>query len=332
MSHSGKGQKRKRSLEDSPVDLTVMKKARSCLLSLQQELEGIEETAGEITAIMEQVEVLQGILGTTQKPILAFSSVSKSDLKNLGIDHKFLQIQTDKLEALLKVGNAQDSHIQQLCYRISRIYRHVSMRFDPGARMILDAVLLTVAEISSDGDAKLPVAILPGMRIATGDGISLKNPNTDFEIWFTGNVDYGLCTYEQEDVRKDWALNADIDNIRLLAKSSIFLTQGKRVQDKPLYDFMPQAISQAAALCEVTGTTALKFCLTDGRKWIFSVFFKDDAGNRVCYEGNSFPILEPSPDVNEAAWKESVHRVVELVYHWLVDDKDPRIDPLYVLF
>jgi hypothetical protein len=68
--------------------------------------------------------------------------------------------------------------------------------------MILDAVLLTVAEISSDGDAKLPVAILPDMRIATGDGIALRNPTTDFEMWFTGNVDYGLCTYEREDIRK----------------------------------------------------------------------------------------------------------------------------------
>ncbi|KAJ7715910.1 hypothetical protein DFH07DRAFT_862573 [Mycena maculata] len=332
MSQPGKGHKRKRSLQDSPVDLTVMQKARSCLLSLQEELEGIEETAGEISAIMAQVEVLQRILGTAKKPKLSFSSVSKSDLKNVGIERKFLQIQTDKLEALLKVGNARDSHIQQLCSRISRIYRHVSMRFEPGARMILDAVLLTVAEISSDGDAKLPVAILPEMRIATGDGISLRNPTTDFEMWFTGNVDYGLCTYEQEDVRKDRVLNADIDDVRLLAKSSIFLIEGKRLQDKPLYDFMPEAISQAAALCEVTGTMAVKFCLTDGRKWIFSVFSKNDAGNRVCYEGNSFPILEPSPDVNGAAWKESVHRVVELVYHWLVEDKDPLIDPLYVLF
>lgn len=196
--------------------------------------------------------------------------------------------------------------------------------------MILDAVLLTVAEISSDGDAKLPVAILPEMRIATGDGIVLRNPTTNFEMWFTGNVDYGLCTYEEEEKYKDHVLNADLDDVRLLAKSSIFLIEGKRLQDKSLYDFMPEATIQAAALCEVTGTKAVKFCLTDGREWIFSVFSNDDAGNRVCYQGNIFAILEPSPD-NEAAWKESVHRVVELVYHWLVEDKDPLIDPLYVL-
>jgi hypothetical protein len=52
--------------------------------------------------------------------------------------------------------------------------------------MILDAVLLAVAEICTDGDAKLPVAILPEMRIASGDGILLKNSTTSFEMWFTG--------------------------------------------------------------------------------------------------------------------------------------------------
>ncbi|KAJ7228122.1 hypothetical protein B0H12DRAFT_232808 [Mycena haematopus] len=69
--------------------------------------------------------------------------------------------------------------------------------------MILDAVLLSVAEISSDGDAKLPVAILPKMVIAFGDGVLLKNPTTSFEMWFTGDVDYGVCTYEREDQYKD---------------------------------------------------------------------------------------------------------------------------------
>jgi len=70
--------------------------------------------------------------------------------------------------------------------------------------MILDAILLTVAELCSDGNPELPVAILPEMRIATGDGVLLKNPTTDFEVWFTGNVDYGVCTYEKENADKGW--------------------------------------------------------------------------------------------------------------------------------
>lgn len=46
--------KRKRSLQDSPVDLTLMKQARKCLVALQEELDGVVETSSEITAIMTQ--------------------------------------------------------------------------------------------------------------------------------------------------------------------------------------------------------------------------------------------------------------------------------------
>ncbi|KAJ6611501.1 hypothetical protein B0H10DRAFT_363709 [Mycena sp. CBHHK59/15] len=331
---SNKGHKRKRSLQDSPVDLTIMQKARTCLVSLQQELEGIVETSDEITAIMTQVDALQAILGTAKKPKLGFSSVTTNDLINIGIQRKILHFNAPHLKKLLTDGSAApDQIVQQLCLRISRIYRHVSMRFEPGSRMILDAVLLAVAEICADGVAKLPVAILPEMRIATGEGVLLKNPTTAFEMWFTGNVDYGMCTYEEEDVRKDRVLNADIDGVARFAKSRIFLIEGKRVQDKPLYDFMSEAISQAAALCEVTRTTAVRFCLTDGRKWIFSVFVKDDHGNRVCYEGSVLAILdlELDPEGIHLAWEHSVHRIVELVYHWLVAEADPLTDTLYQL-
>ncbi|KAH9953295.1 hypothetical protein BC827DRAFT_1249215 [Russula dissimulans] len=67
--------------------------------------------------------------------------------------------------------------------------------------MILDAILLTIADISLDAKEKLPVAIFPKMRIASGDGVLVKNPVNQFEVWLTGNVDYGVCTYEDEEDR-----------------------------------------------------------------------------------------------------------------------------------
>jgi hypothetical protein len=80
-------------------------------------------------------------------------------------------------------------------------------KFEPGARMIMDAILLTVAEISTVGTAKLPVAIFPELRIATGDGVNVVNPTTGFKLWLTGQVDYGLCTYIDGSMRrKDWQI------------------------------------------------------------------------------------------------------------------------------
>ena len=64
--------------------------------------------------------------------------------------------------------------------------------------MILDAVLLTIADISLDAQEKLPVAIFPEMQIASGDGVLVKNDNNLFEVWLVGGVDYGICTYQYE--------------------------------------------------------------------------------------------------------------------------------------
>lgn len=62
-----KGHKRKRSIQDTPVDLTKMQLARQRLSALQEELSGIEETETEMEEIMKHVDALQGILGSTKK-------------------------------------------------------------------------------------------------------------------------------------------------------------------------------------------------------------------------------------------------------------------------
>jgi hypothetical protein len=64
--------------------------------------------------------------------------------------------------------------------------------------MFLDAVLLTIAGISLDAKEKLHVAIFPEMCVASGDGVLVKNPKTQFEVWLVGNVDYGIFTYQHE--------------------------------------------------------------------------------------------------------------------------------------
>jgi len=82
--------------------------------------------------------------------------------------------------------------------RIQDIYRHVNMDYEPGARMILDAVLLSLAKIASSDETQLGVAILPEMRIAVGDGVQVINPVSQYEIWLTGNVDYAVIQYTDE--------------------------------------------------------------------------------------------------------------------------------------
>jgi len=63
-----KGHKGKRSIQDTPVDLTKMQLAQQRLFALQEELSaGIEETETEMKEMMKHVDALQGTLGSTKK-------------------------------------------------------------------------------------------------------------------------------------------------------------------------------------------------------------------------------------------------------------------------
>ncbi|KAJ7630063.1 hypothetical protein DFH06DRAFT_1224789 [Mycena polygramma] len=309
---------------------SVMSNARACLLALQQELDSVDQSTPMILAIQARVDALQAMFGTEERPNRDFASATKSDLANLGIgQHKLRFNPTELGQLVAEKRAASEQQILYLCARISRIYCYVDI-LQSSARMILDAILLTVAEICANGDSKLAVAILPGMRIASEEGILLKNPAASFEILFSGAVDYGVCMYEDESER-DFVLNAGLEDAGQSAKSRIFLVERGRLENKTLYDFIPEAISQAAALCEVTRAMAVKFCLTDGRKWIFSVLVTHPSGQRVCYTASALTILEPrlDPEGRDAPWERSIHQIVELVHHWLVADGDPLLDVLY---
>ena len=76
MVESTKSHKRKRSLQDSPVDLTKMKMAMQRVQALREELAGIEETEGEMEALMTHVNSLEEILCSAKKPVRGFLLVS----------------------------------------------------------------------------------------------------------------------------------------------------------------------------------------------------------------------------------------------------------------
>jgi len=60
--------------------------------------------------------------------------------------------------------------------------------------MILDAILLALAEIAST--QQKGVAILLEMRIAPGDGVQISHPVSGYKLWLSGSVDYAVIEYE----------------------------------------------------------------------------------------------------------------------------------------
>ncbi|KAI6026829.1 hypothetical protein PISMIDRAFT_350632 [Pisolithus microcarpus 441] len=72
-----------------------------------------------------------------------------------------------------------------------------------------------------------PVAFFPNMRIASGDGVLVKNTVNQFEVWLTGNVDYGVCTYKH-DANRARVLEASLDDLMMYTGNRIMLVEAKR--------------------------------------------------------------------------------------------------------
>ena len=87
-------------------------------------------------------------------------------------------------------------------------------QYEPGSRMILDAVLLTLARIIYDEQSKSEVAILPEMRIAPGDGVQLINPASGYKMWLSGTVDYAVIQYKDERDRRGQRSVALVKSLR----------------------------------------------------------------------------------------------------------------------
>ena len=68
------GHKRKRVIQDTPVDLSKMRVAMELLDSLEEELSGIKETEVEMDALMEHAKSLQNILENAKKTVRSFFS------------------------------------------------------------------------------------------------------------------------------------------------------------------------------------------------------------------------------------------------------------------
>jgi len=132
-------------------------------------------------------------------------------------------------------------------------------------------------------------------------------------------------------------LQASLEDLMMYAKNRITLVEAKREQEM-LADNMPEATSQAIALSEVTGCVSflsprqlvfstltdnciyrnrtIRYCLSNGRQWMFAIYSRDDLGNRVSYEGAALTLLEPRPEIQQEFQKD-VRRLLEVLWHWV---------------
>ncbi|KAJ7814330.1 hypothetical protein B0H14DRAFT_2376063 [Mycena olivaceomarginata] len=339
-SSSTKGHKRKRSLDEDPVNVDQLHQLKKHMALLREELDGIEETEGELDTVMTHIGNLERILADVKKP---FSSLTKKDLERLGVKGQMLVFRSQGIASLLSKANVDGlpEEITTLRARLVEIYDHVNMDFEAGSRMLLDAVLLSMAKITAMRNTDTSVAILPEMRLASGDGVVIAHPKTNFQAWLTGNVDYGVIQYLDQDDNKARFLGVDAsrDGILHLAAGRLFLVEAKRMSDKAvnLSQHMPEAVGQAMALSELTGLAicalslvtrvndhlflfsvkTLRFCLSNGHSWIFAILVKDEAGQRTYYESSPRYLDKTQVQAETASSLASIQEIMELVLQWV---------------
>ncbi|GLB44047.1 hypothetical protein LshimejAT787_1502310 [Lyophyllum shimeji] len=316
--------KRKRSLQDSTVDLSKMRMALSRLEALKEELDGIEETEEELHNISEHVLALENILKGAKKPRVTFSTVASEDLKNAGVKRKRLIFEPAKVNELTSglTMNAE-AEIADLHSRIKKIYARVNMDYEAGSRMILDAILLALAEIAST--QKSGVAILPEMRIAQGDGVQISHPVSGYELWLSGNVDYAVIEYDDVRDYKDRLLapGGSREDAFEIAKGRLFLVEAKRQSlQQSLVAYIPEAVSQAIALLKSANLPEVRFCLSDGQTWIFFIL-KSENGTLTYYESATRRLSRDIVENSDLPLRE----IVQLVCEWL----SPTATELFVL-
>lgn len=310
---SGRGHKRKRSLQDSPVDLSKMRMALQSLDALKAELDSIQETEGELDVIFKHVEVLEDILKSAKKPRLTFSTVKSEDLSNVGVVRKLLFFDSFQVAELAKALPANlEAEVTDLHSRIKKIYGSVNMEYETGARMILDSILLALTEIASFNQRN--VAILPEMKIPPADEVQITHPVSGFQLWLSGNVDYAVIEYENVRDYKDRLLAAGGSRDAVgLSKGRLFLVEAKRQNsDNNLLSNIPEAVSQAIALLKSANFLEVRFCLSDGQSWIFFIL-KSENGILTYYES---AIRRLSREVVENS-DSQLREIVQLVCEWL---------------
>ncbi|KIM38265.1 hypothetical protein M413DRAFT_20101 [Hebeloma cylindrosporum] len=317
--------KRKRSLQDSTVNLSKMRMALNCFESLKEELNGIESTKEEWQTITDHVLALENILKGTKKPRVTSSTLTLEDLKEAGITRKCLVFVPTKVNELTNGLTSEATvDITDLQSRIKKIYERVNMDYEPGSRMILDAVLLALAEISSTQQKQ--VAILPEMRIGPGDGIHISHPVSGYELQLGGNVDYAVIEYEDvlDNKARLFAPGGSRDDAFEIAKGRLLLVVEAKRQgpERPLVSYIPTAVGQAIALMKSANLPAIRFCLSDGERWIFFLL-KSENGTLTYYESAIRSLGKNALEGSGLPLRE----IIQILCEWL----NPTMTDLFVL-
>ncbi|KAL0955575.1 hypothetical protein HGRIS_001812 [Hohenbuehelia grisea] len=244
--------KHKPSIRDTPVDIGKLAEVKSCLVSLQEDLDDLEETETVLEGIGNLVGTLDGILSGAKTRKLGFSEVTEKQFQSLMLANGDLYFDEGMISNLVQqTTEATAIEIASLRKHILDLYQYVNMDHEPGPRAVIDSVLLSLAKIYSTDYPSQKVAIFPQLKLGDANGVMM--PNASYEtVYLTGCVDYGVISYKNEAQNTAKLLSqSGTKKCLKFADSLFFLLKDKHVAEVPLSMYIPEAVSQAIALHSV---------------------------------------------------------------------------------
>ncbi|KAN0128047.1 hypothetical protein V8E53_014148 [Lactarius tabidus] len=109
--------------------------------------------------------------------------------------------------------------------------------------MILSAILLTLQDITLTQERD--VAITSKAQIGQDAGVHITHPDSGYELWLSGNINYAVTVIELKEEKEDLEKNRDHFTTFLV---QLYLFEAKDDPKDPLLSTIPKAVGQAIAL------------------------------------------------------------------------------------
>ncbi|KAJ3515144.1 hypothetical protein NLJ89_g1955 [Agrocybe chaxingu] len=272
--------KRQRSLQEAAVDVSKMRKLSSSLEALREELSGISETEQEMTEVLKHVNELERILRETKRVKVTFSNATELELENLAVKAGRLVFNASKVAELVKENSS-------------------SRQYGP------------LGEIISTLHPNHDLAIIPEMK--PEDAGFEKD---GYHVMFGGSIDYGVVEYEKDadNDNRGRLVGPDTtsDFVFQVAAGHFFLVEAKRLLiSGGLSAFVPEAVTQAMSVMSNSNQNVVRFCLSDGFRFIFFVL-KQENGRYTYYQSTARELRPEDP-----AFDERLKEIVHLLVEWL---------------
>ncbi|KAI0781857.1 hypothetical protein C8Q75DRAFT_546155 [Abortiporus biennis] len=266
--------------------------------TLKTILRGLEDIDDQLQKMQKRVVVLRDLLAEAARHRMVSSlTVTEDDLTHAGFEYNILHFNSQKIANLAKSFIGVKS-VDDLYTSLQKIFRRVNLNRDEGNRMVIHTILLALPDIcQTEGRC---VGILPGVQVSYQDDnhLQLVQRNSKFRLWIPDQLDYVAIEYDDQYDNTERIIPYNSPDVIRAAigesRGRFLLVEGKRPtqsytdpsEDYILYDNIPEAICQAIALLKFSGLkeSEVRFCLTDGQKWLFFILQKMEDGQLVYYQ------------------------------------------------